>query len=1489
MNYVFDYCGNRVSPAQQFQLGRHFAAFIQGNNKQRYFVEVELKNDWFLDRDRLPWKIFIGCNQGHSTGIVRPFESFHQLTMVELHCLGWVFHVTDQRFVNSIYEHGFKRYNRDTLHFVYDNDGSDGYIRKGPGTKPPRQYDSTRYCILNTNKLVKDGYDLFLSPNGVILIYDDLPCDYFEIVGQFPYLGFNAASRTSGHSLPPEIRIGTWRKNMTSRERYEEYLPPGEISEYLENDEFVEWRVPRNPPPKRRSTAWEFMGQEVPERFMSLLNSLFTDRRVTVPSGSASAEVVGTEASTGSASAEVVEAELSTMNKLELQAVQIISENPWHLFQSGIMTLRNNKGERVTNPYDEPVLVVREYFMLSTSQQEDLRAQGITRHVWERYPLAGHSVLFFTRAWEIGRMTAYVKNYSTFEEKEIYQQKLEYYQNIGWKRDVPEPFKVRDGDDNPASLERARIEEVEDKKDEQELRMFGLFAEAVEDLYTGIVEKYARKTPALWEEFVMRKPDGSMYLVDPDPHAGPPTEPTEDNLCIDIHNNLRFSPRLCLWAVERKLEATYEKPLVDTFADFALKELQDYMKGRSELDDNFYKHLVINTQTRTFEDVNYVNTIGSKVVIRPLAEAFELSVKKDLQLQRTMVQVDPTELASGDSPSGEIPEAKEEDAVADSPSGEMAAADSTADLPPGEIAEEEAEVFEDLPPGKRSKTEAKEEDVEMNVDEEPQAEAPQGDPQDVPMQAAEEEAPDFGDAELDDDVSETNSVQMERANRLLNSGILQQYADSGDEEEGEGRLGPRPRIASPVMARFISQFLTQDREFLHAVIEADQEIRQRRHEEGIPFTEIQRNEDVRYGEELEERKAQDIFTQTSTQELMAALRLEAEENLPAAQANPEQFMCAGRENYQRLHTNKMSLLQSLEPEQKIKIEIPKPQPTEDPVTVEPEYDCALDRLGQLDQQYKDKNFGFYGKYFRQTHGRSLNFYKYRTSNPVGHPHSRSDFDEERFVDTYVELFFTTPTIEEYFYGKPVVYGCEDHRLRVCNDEPQEERSRKAKELFEARQLQLRNLVADAGKDEYSYDDIVSDITELFLSGEKMERNPESLGSSSKSLTTLFWNLGNWKRGENWRLPSVIDPDKIYYKEHKPDQFPDHVSENNNLFLQMIKNLRAHIMLVCEAATLEPHMEYLNSHGWSFCFNDAKDLCVLARLGKNGSIVQIAGPKEDDVWSGPNRKVSFGIYEIRWGQAVSRATFAASSTGYFNRDKVENLVDMERARMKVTRVCIYHVDHNAATKSHAITGEIFAHVLFECICHQVTIVGGDANRLSYQKASQQLNGSWTERMEQTMDTYFKKVLENNKDFNVRQFHSISFMDLKYLKENIEGRVDLPHELRQITERIGDCCLLTFFEYGMSTPVEQFDDGQSNDKLEYKYSVNELLFYLTNDILMLREKDADSHCPILVAIEPSDMSNQEKKAFNTDEQKRQRAANRKEIQKANKAKGKARAPN
>jgi len=43
-----------------------------------------------------------------------------------------------------------------------------------------------------------------------------------------------------------------------------------------------------------------------------------------------------------------------------------------------------------------------------------------------------------------------------------------------------------------------------------------------------------------------------------------------------------------------------------------------------------------------------------------------------------------------------------------------------------------------------------------------------------------------------------------------------------------------------------------------------------------------------------------------------------------------------------------------------------------------------------------------------------------------------------------------------------------------------------------------------------YDELIRDLTESFLAGDCIDRNPESVGSSSKALTVLVWNLGTWK-------------------------------------------------------------------------------------------------------------------------------------------------------------------------------------------------------------------------------------------------------------------------------------------------------------------------------------------------------------------------------------------
>ena len=95
--------------------------------------------------------------------------------------------------------------------------------------------------------------------------------------------------------------------------------------------------------------------------------------------------------------------------------------------------------------------------------------------------------------------------------------------------------------------------------------------------------------------------------------------------------------------------------------------------------------------------------------------------------------------------------------------------------------------------------------------------------------------------------------------------------------------------------------------------------------------------------------------------------------------------------------------------------------------------------------------------------------------------------------------------------------------------------------------------------------------------------------------------------------------------------------------------RSHLILICEAATLVPYRGYLEKHGRTLCCNDAQDLRCLARLGKGGTIKQIAGPQEEtqeSIWNGPNRRVSFAIVEITWGKVIVRKTFSSSSTGYF---------------------------------------------------------------------------------------------------------------------------------------------------------------------------------------------------------------------------------------------------
>ena len=154
---------------------------------------------------------------------------------------------------------------------------------------------------------------------------------------------------------------------------------------------------------------------------------------------------------------------------------------------------------------------------------------------------------------------------------------------------------------------------------------------------------------------------------------------------------------------------------------------------------------------------------------------------------------------------------------------------------------------------------------------------------------------------------------------------------------------------------------------------------------------------------------------------------------------------------------------------------------------------------------------------------------------------------------------------------------------------------------------------------------------------------------------------------------------------------------NNFFVTAIRNLAAHLFLNCEASTLYDHRERLEESGWTTCFNDFTDLMCAARLGKDGYICQIAGHSTSDDDVNP-RFVSWAIFEILLGKTKNRDT-----------DEIE---DLTRSRMDMTRVCIYHVNQHHISRAAAMCGEVIATMSWECIRYEVEIIAGDGNEAAY---------------------------------------------------------------------------------------------------------------------------------------------------------------------------------
>ena len=141
---------------------------------------------------------------------------------------------------------------RDAVHFMYHNDNGHGYIRIAEGTKPPRTYRRPVYLVLDPSFLVNNK--TFLTKNGVVLHHGDVPFQYLQ---QLPTIACNVIHQGRGHSLPPSVTGGSWHSNTTwnhvMKEKGQSFIPGGDI------------------PDEVRITAWEFMGQQVPQNYGKLV------------------------------------------------------------------------------------------------------------------------------------------------------------------------------------------------------------------------------------------------------------------------------------------------------------------------------------------------------------------------------------------------------------------------------------------------------------------------------------------------------------------------------------------------------------------------------------------------------------------------------------------------------------------------------------------------------------------------------------------------------------------------------------------------------------------------------------------------------------------------------------------------------------------------------------------------------------------------------------------------------------------------------------------------------------------------------------------------------------------------------------------------------------------------------------------------------------------------------------------------------------------
>jgi hypothetical protein len=284
------------------------------------------------------------------------------------------------------------------------------------------------------------------------------------------------------------------------------------------------------------------------------------------------------------------------------------------------------------------------------------------------------------------------------------------------------------------------------------------------------------------------------------------------------------------------------------------------------------------------------------------------------------------------------------------------------------------------------------------------------------------------------------------------------------------------------------------------------------------------------------------------------------------------------------------------------------------------------------------------------------------------PHQNHWFSNtnDQLMAEYIARHKDQPPLQELEDLKNTCeYGCSDPRLHPRHQEHSEEAAQEAERRIEDDFQTLMKVLEFHIQDHkvLPYCAVLQCLASRYLGGGLLDpahTDEEYPYRSSPQFSLMFWNLGNWcrKRFDKFPLPERLQkfaPHIAYDidREHLP--IGDDKPQFNNYFINVIKNLGAHLFMNCEAGSLYPFRERLKEAKITTCFNDYHDLMVAARIANEGYIRQIAGynTSEDDTRI---RCVSWAIIEVSWGKTKHRDT--------------QELEDLSRARMTMIRVCVY---------------------------------------------------------------------------------------------------------------------------------------------------------------------------------------------------------------------------